>query len=86
MRVWSSGWALAFQANEGSSILPARSTYIQEDDMYKNAVKYKGVMLAPNSKAFELYHNAKDPQKSKKELDALMKRLEQEDKQRVGVV
>lgn len=54
--------------------------------MYKNAVKYKGVMLAPNSKAFELYHDTKDPQKSKKELDALMKRLEQEDKQRAGIV
>lgn len=54
--------------------------------MYKNAVKYKGVMLAPNSKTFELYHDKVNPQKSKKELDALMKRLEQEDKQRAGIV
>ena len=54
--------------------------------MYKNAVKYKGVMLAPNSKAFELYHDTKDPQKSKKELDALMKHLAQEEDKRAAVV
>lgn len=52
--------------------------------MYKNAVKYKGVMLAPNSKAFELYKEGTE--KAKKELEALLKKCAQEDKQRAGIV
>jgi hypothetical protein len=42
--------------------------------MYKNAVPYKGTMLAPGSRAFELYHS-KDP-KAKQELDKHLKELD----------
>lgn len=46
--------------------------------MYKNAVEYRGVWLAPGSQAFELYHS-KDP-KARQQLDALMKEVDEREK------
>ena len=46
--------------------------------MYKNAVHYKGVWLAPGSQAFELYHS-KDP-KARQKLDQHMKEVDARDK------
>lgn len=41
--------------------------------MYKNAVEFKGVWLAPGSQGFELYHS-KDP-KAKQQLEKLIKEV-----------
>ena len=43
--------------------------------MYKNAVNYRGTMLAPGSKAFELFHESKKDPKKSKELDSHLKDL-----------
>ena len=43
--------------------------------MYRNAVQYKGVWLAPNSQAFQLYHDKKF-----KELDIHMKEVDEREK------
>lgn len=48
--------------------------------MYVNAVKYRGVWLAPNSKAFEMYHDKKVP---KSALDKLLKESEVKEKELV---
>ena len=44
--------------------------------MYRNAVQYKGVWLAPNSQAFQLYQDKKF-----RELDQLMKEVAERDRQ-----
>lgn len=46
--------------------------------MYKDAVEYKGVWLAPGSQAFELYHS-KDP-KARAKLDAFMKEVDERER------
>lgn len=43
--------------------------------MYRNAVQYKGIWLAPNSQAFQLYQDKKF-----KELDQLMKEVAERDR------
>lgn len=47
--------------------------------MYKNAVKYRDVWLAPASKGMELYHDKKF-----KELDSLLKELDRKDREQLG--
>ena len=43
--------------------------------MYRNAVRYKGIWLAPNSRAFQLYQ-----EKKFKELDIHMKEVDEREK------
>lgn len=43
--------------------------------MYKNAVKYGEVWLAPGSKAFDLYHESRKNPSKQKELDIHLKEV-----------
>lgn len=43
--------------------------------MYRNAVQYKGIWLAPNSQAFQLYQDKKF-----KELDIHMKEVDERER------
>lgn len=46
--------------------------------MYKDAVLYRNIYLAPGSKAFELYHSKKP--EDKKKLDQLLREVDSNEK------
>ena len=60
MRAWSSGWALAFQANEASSILAARSNLYSVSSMVERYLIIKGIecLFAPIVKLKNLMMNS----------------------------